>query len=251
MDQSTNAVSPFPTINPPAPTTTIVSSSKPSGANKKMIGAIIGIFLLVVGLVSGLFLVSQRQQFQQKAWDCSKYHFVMTKEGQITAVNDSTNAEPLQQADVFINNAKVTTVDVPALNPGQSTVIGQVTVPATGTFNWEVRGLADCSSTGSFTAQETAKCVDIKAYDENWTLLSAAELTTLKAGSVVRFAVTGSTSTGAFSKARFKINGELGAEVTTKRPTSEDFYTEFTVPKGTTTFTIFAELFHSQFNKWF
>ncbi len=251
MDQSTNAVSPFPTINPPAPTTTIVSQSKPGGVNKKMIGAIIGIVLLVVGLVSGLFLVSQRQLFQQKAWDCSKYHFVMTKEGQISAVNDSTNSEPLQQADVYINNAKATTLDVPALNPGQSAVIGQVTVPVSGTFSWEVRGLADCSSTGSFTAQETAKCVDIKAYDENWTALSATELTNLKVGSVVRFAVKGSTSTGAFSKARFKINGVVGTEVTTKRPTSEDFYTEYTVPKGTTTFTISAELFHNTFNQWF
>jgi hypothetical protein len=254
MDQS---LPPTPAYQPPTafgqqPSgTTVVSSGQPKSNKKKIIGAGVGILLLVVGLISGLFLVNQQQLFQQKAWDCSKYHFVLTQTGQVSAVNDSNRVEPLQKADVYINNQKVTTLDVPQLAVGQSAIVGQVTVPTSGAFNWQVKGVSDCSSAGSFQAQETAKCLNIKAYDKDWNVLTQTDLSALKAGSKVRFAVTGSTSTGAFSKARFTINGVKGPEVTTKRPSSDDYYYEYTVPTGTTTFTINAELYHSQFNDWF
>ncbi len=253
MDPTTTQQVSFPTVNQnPSPASTNMFSPPPQKKpTKKIVAAIVGVLLLITGLVSGVVLINQQQLFQQKAWDCTKYHFVMTQTGKISAVNDSNRVEPLQKADVFINNQKVTTVNVPQLAAGQSAVVGQVTVPSNGAFNWQVKGLSDCSSAGSFQAQETAKCLNIKAYDKNWNLLTQTQLTALKAGSVVRFAVAGSTSSGAFSKARFTINGTKGPEVTTKRPTSEDYYYEYTIPTGTSTFSISAELFHNQFNAWF
>ncbi len=216
----------------------------------KIIGAGVGIFLLMIGLVSGLFLIRQSQSFQQKAWDCSKYHFVVSATGQVMAINDSSRSEPAQSAGVYINNQKVSTVSVPTLNISQVAVVGTVTVPANGVFNWEVRGVSDCSSAGTYQAGITASCGTVTAYDSNWKLISQSELSALAVGSIVRFTVSGTTTNGAFTKARFTINGSLRSEVTMKRPGSSDFYDEYTIPTGTTSFNVNAEIFHDLLNQW-
>lgn len=93
-------------------------------------------------------------------------------------------------------------------------------------------------------APGTAMCVDVKAYTETWNLLSAAQLSGLKAGNKVNFCVRGSTTQGAFTKAKFTINGTAQAETTTKRPSSDDFCQLYTIPAGTTSFSITAQIFH-------
>jgi len=85
---------------------------------------------------------------ESKAWDCSKYTFDVSGTGQVTATNNSSRNEPPQQANVYINEQLITTMDVPALTQGQSATLGQVSVPS-GTFNWRVAGTVDCVSAGS------------------------------------------------------------------------------------------------------
>ena len=95
----------------------------------------------------------------------------------------------------------------------------------------------------------TAQCSNVKAYkgDDTFTLLTTDELKALKAGDKVRFAVAGTATggTGSFDKAKFKINSTDSGEVTTKKPSSEEFYYEFTIPDGTTSFNITAQIHHT------
>jgi len=64
-------------------------------------------------------------------------------------------------------------------------------------------------------------------------------------GDTVRFTVAGQASSGSFDKARFKINGVQRPEVTGKRPATEEYYDEYTIPAGITTFTINAQIHHA------
>ncbi|MGB6838774.1 MAG: hypothetical protein WBD86_02415 [Microgenomates group bacterium] len=94
----------------------------------------------------------------------------------------------------------------------------------------------------------TASCLDIKAFDTEWNRIT--NLSTLKAGDVVRFTVSGSASSGSFDKARFIINSATRPEVTVKRPGTEEFYDEYTIPEDVTSFTINAQVHHSTLG-WF
>ena len=91
----------------------------------------------------------------------------------------------------------------------------------------------------------TAQCLNIKAYDTNWTELTSAQLAQIKVGDTVRFTVAGQASSGSFDKARFKINGVQRPEVTGKRPATEEYFDEYTIPEGITTFTINAQIHHA------
>lgn len=88
------------------------------------------------------------------------------------------------------------------------------------------------------------QCLNVKAYDTNWNLLTPEQLRSLKPGDKVRFAVAGSTNSGGFDKARFIINGVPRQEVTQKKPGSDEFYDEYTVPQGVTSFNISAQVHH-------
>jgi len=90
----------------------------------------------------------------------------------------------------------------------------------------------------------SATCYDIKAYDENWAQLTATQLSQLTNGDVVRFTVVGQASSGVFTKARFTINGTLRPEVITKKTGTEEYYDEYIIPAGVTTFSISAEVYH-------
>jgi hypothetical protein len=213
-------------------------------ANRKTPAAIFSAVLMMVGVTAGVALVGREQYFGSKAWDCGKYNFSVGRDGSVIATNASTRNEPDQKADVYINNNKVATLDVPALTPGQNANIGNVTVPG-GAFTWRVDGLKDCDDSGSYDAQMTATCSEVKAYNSNWQELSANDLKNLKPNDVVRFVVGGTTSGGSFQKAQFTINGTQRAEVTNKKPGEERFYDEYTVPSGVTSFNVQAKIFHS------
>ncbi len=105
-------------------------------------------------------------------------------------------------------------------------------------------GPTSCSSNGIITGS----CLDIKAFDTEWSPITS--LSSLVAGDVVRFTVAGSSSSGSFDKAKFTINGTLRTEVSIKKPGTDEFYDEYTIPEGVTTFTINAELYHSSLG-WF
>lgn len=96
----------------------------------------------------------------------------------------------------------------------------------------------------------TAQCLNIQAFDTNWVQLSGAQLAALRPGDKVRFTVAGQTSSGSFDRARFIINGTTRPEVTGKRPATQEFFDEYTIPDGISTFSINAQLHHSTLG-WF
>lgn len=250
---------------------------------RKTIATILGVLMLVTGVATGVYLVGQQQEVRTGAWDCVNYVFEVSQDGVVTARNGSTRNEPLQQAKVYIDGQLVATLDVPELNAGDAATIGTVQIPD-GSFSWEVVGTRDCENNGSYQVSPTptatptptptstvtptttptntpsptptstvtptppgnisAVCHDVVAYDEEWNELSAADLSALSEGDVVRFAVTGTTDSGAFTKARFNVNGTTRPEVTTQKPGSDEYYDEYTIPVGTTTFNVNAEIFH-------
>lgn len=310
-------------------------------SNKKVIATILGVLLLVGGVATGVFLVSQQQEIRIGAWDCRNYVFDVNNDGLVTVQNGSTRNEPAQQASVFINGNHVATLDVPALDAGDAATLGTVDIGDTCSFSWEVVGTKDCndkggndkdpslsieqfsftwngppqlshatttfcdgSSSGKIDYQESgssttatfdkdvqsvegfgggctesssrvctqptptegptptpapsptltptptpppigASCLDVKAYDANWNLLSGFDLSDLEPGDVVRFAVAGTTTLGTFDKARFTINGTLRPEVASKKPGSEEFYDEYTFPAGVSDFSVKAQIHHT------
>lgn len=98
----------------------------------------------------------------------------------------------------------------------------------------------------------TASCKNIKAFDANWVRLDDAGLAALKAGAIVKFTVRGETTEGEFTKARFTINGVLLPITRLERPgVPKEFYIDYTVPSGVTKFTVGAEIYHKEKDKWF
>jgi hypothetical protein len=89
-----------------------------------------------------------------------------------------------------------------------------------------------------------ADCQNVKAYSSTWTLLSSTDLSALESGTAVNFCVNGVASSGVFDKAKFIINDTELAETTTKRPSSTDYCQSYTIPEGTTTFNISAQIHH-------
>jgi hypothetical protein len=122
--------------------------------------------------------------------------------------------------------------------------------PAPGQTKIECGSSPDPRCTESKTPAISAACLEIKAFDTEWNRLSASELSNLKAGDTVRFTVAGTATSGSIDKARFTINGVQRAETTSKRPQTNEFYDEYTIPEDTTSFTIGAQIHHSSLG-WF
>ncbi|MFZ5932481.1 MAG: hypothetical protein ACOYT7_00105 [Patescibacteria group bacterium] len=115
-----------------------------------------------------------------------------------------------------------------------------------GTVGWVSKSASRaCAPSAPPGEGPTAQCLNVKAYDTSWNPLSPDDLAQLKAGDVVRFAVAGTTTGGSFDKARFKINGVQRPEVTQKKPGTEEFYDEYTIPEGITSFSIGAQIHHA------
>lgn len=87
------------------------------------------------------------------------------------------------------------------------------------------------------------QCLNIKAYDTNWIQLTAEDLNKLKAGDKVLFTVAG-TPANKIDKARFKVNGTQRPEVTQKKSGTDEYYDEYTIPAGVTSFRVNAQLHH-------
>ena len=89
-------------------------------------------------------------------------------------------------------------------------------------------------------------CLEIQAFDTEWNELTSTELSNLKAGNTVRFTVSGTTNSGNIDKARFRINSPTWRTVVVaKKPGTNKFYDEYTIPEGVTGFTINAQLHHT------
>lgn len=102
------------------------------------------------------------------------------------------------------------------------------------------------TSTPKPPSGDYCQCLNVIAYDTSWNLLTTDALKNLKAGDKIRFTVKGRASSGKFDKAKFKINGQETAEMTTKKPNTEEFYYEYTIPANVYSFKIDAKIHHDQ-----
>lgn len=109
---------------------------------------------------------------------------------------------------------------------------------------------ASACTTAAAPGGPTAQCLAVQAFDANWTLLTSDKLSSLKVGDVVRFAIGGTATTGVNDKAKFKINGVDRPEVTGKRPGTDEFFDEYTVPAGVSSFSVGAQM-HNSVLGWF
>jgi hypothetical protein len=97
----------------------------------------------------------------------------------------------------------------------------------------------------------SARCLEIQVFDANWDEI--IDLSNLKAGDIIRFTVSGTTNSGNIDKARFRINSPTWrTNVVAKKPGTGEFYDEYTIPEGVTSFTINAQLHHTSSDiSWF
>lgn len=96
----------------------------------------------------------------------------------------------------------------------------------------------------------TGQCLNVKAYDASWALLSDADLSALHSGSVVNFCVASSATSGAFDKAQFMIGSVLEPETTMPRPSSTDFCQTYTISATDTSVNVKAKVHHATLG-WF
>ncbi len=101
------------------------------------------------------------------------------------------------------------------------------------------------------------QCLNVKAYRvtqatgaEIWTLLTAAQLSALKTGATINFCVAGSTTTGTFDRAQFKINAKLKPETKSKRPNSNDYCQSYKILSTDKTVSVKAKIHHATLG-WF
>lgn len=243
---------PASTASPIEPSTVVEAASSAGGGKKRTrILATLAILLMLVGIGAGVFVVRNQDILRSSAWDCSLYTFSVSENGTVSVANGSSRSEPQQQAQVYVNDSLVDTFSVPALDSGEGATLGTISVPTDQSYSWKIEGTSDCRDSGQLDVSEpSASCGAVVAYDENWSPLTASELSALSEGDIVRFTVTGTASSGAFERARFTVNGGTAVEVTDKKPGSEEFYYEYEIPEDTDSFTVNAQVFHNSLG-WF
>jgi hypothetical protein len=125
---------------------------------------------------------------------------------------------------------------------------GVVQIDCWGSYQTAFQSRRDSSGCGGDGKPEDqyCQCLNVVAYDTSWNALSADQLKQLKAGDKIRFAVKGTASSGQFDKAKFKINGQETAEMTTTKPNTKEFFYEYTIPTNVYTFKIDAKIHHTE-----
>jgi hypothetical protein len=257
VDQTVNPVVEQPAAPPPQPDASpIVPETKSDVGKIKKILIIFVVLLLLSAAGAGAYFYGLPLLQKQPAVDCQNYAFSVNQTGEVTVTNNSDSASQNQSATVYINDAEETTLEVPIIQPGSSSTLGIISAPDQ-TFTWKVTGSNFCENSGTVELAEkpqiTTMCDVIKAYDENWKLLTSTELANLSTGDKVYFTVVGTTESGEFDKARFTINEEVRDETTNVKPDSDpkEYYDQYTIPEDSPTFVVNAQLHESDSDQWF
>lgn len=99
------------------------------------------------------------------------------------------------------------------------------------------------------TSRTVYQCQNIKAHKVTGEELSLSDLSKLKAGDTIHLVAHGTGISTNYKAVRFKVNGVVGAESTQKNIVG-DYYTAYTIPVNTKTFSITAEL-KGQDDHWY
>lgn len=283
--QTTQTVSTPPNFPP-----IISTPKRKKFGGKRIIATILGILVLVGGLAAGTILVRQRQEIREKAEGPNPISVACTDGNPprgllVVHQFDSKEACEACENDSDCRQRLVAQPSDPNVCPAGNNYIGTTTNPYDGRPT-VCTDLGDCSgnvcsstypncaavqidclnnlgggiNAGNLTINcgscappqtnppATGQCLNIKAYNTSW--VEITNLSSLKSGDRVRFTVAGSAASGSFDRARFTINGTLRSEVTAKKPDSEEFFDEYTIPAGITNFSVKGELHHTTLG-WF
>jgi hypothetical protein len=272
----------------PALPTTITPIEKPSpkkkiGFRKVIVG--FGVFLLLIGAISTILLVQRNQDIRRDASSgkvCQQSSDCMLLDN---PGNSGSYQTPRQIAYIDITNQTEFRYTPGNTNDGCYNVSiqgNQLTWSKVGSGNtckdisniqiWMTNGttptptnapsLTPTGTTGTVTPTQTtsitptvpsgvtASCGAVEAYDTNWNKLANSELSQLQTGDIVRFTVKGTTTNGSFDKAKFTINGTALSETLSKKPGTDIFYSEYTIPTGVLSFNVTAQVHHTSLG-WF
>jgi hypothetical protein len=247
--------------------TVITSTHVPEKyGGKKVIATIFSVLFIAGAVVAGVTLVQRQQLLQQQAHEEHKITICHVPPGnpenaQEVEVDknawesghDPHNAHAL---DFVINDKDHNGVDddtgrrcppiSPTPNPTATPIPEETStptptqVPGTTATPTPANTATPTPATGGISAQ----CNEVVAYDSDGNTLLQSNLSNLKVGDKVIFAVSGQTNSGTFTKARFTVNGTSLGETTTKNSNGE-YIIEYTIPSNVSTFTVKGEVYHS------
>jgi hypothetical protein len=247
---------------------------------KKIIATIFGVLLLIVGITAGVILVQKQQDIRERAASGSECDHAPDCILLENPGNSGSFTAPRTISHLFITAKEYHRFDPPGTNNGCYNVsisgnytewnrvgsgrdckdisniqiwLGTDVSPTptpTPTIPPENTPTPTPSITPTVPPHISAACTNILAYDNQWNLLSRLALEQLKPGEVVKFTVAGTATQGVFNKARFKINNGSYGETNQKKPGTEEFYIDYTIPEGVTSFSINAQLHHAELG-WF
>src|SRR3989344_280646 len=208
---------------------------------KKKWIVVLGIIFIIFGIAASVFLIQRRQELREKAAsgsECqhSKSCILLDEPG-----NSGSFSAPQIISHVFITAKDYHRFDPPGKNDGcyDVKISGRE-------LGWNRVGDGpDCKDVSNVqiwlgeppptvtlaptNPQIAAACSGVKAYNLNWQELTNSQLSSLKEGDAVRFAVSGSATSGIFEKARFSVNGNSLGETINKQNGSNVFYIDYVI----------------------
>jgi len=275
---------PPPPFAPPPPThAKIASLPKKKFGGGRVIATILGIFLLVGAVSAGVILTGQKQLFQQKAKvtmcpDDEACPYPRDRKLLLSCHpvdNDGTTTDSLcswvgrvetcgsawteyccpAAGGFWITD--MTACTTPRPTPTRTPTPRPTRTPTpTPTRTPTPRPTPTRTPTPTPTpSPRPPQCISVKAYsvspnDSSWTLLTADQLKALKTGATINFCVAGSTVSGTFDKAQFKINTTLKPITTVKRPGSNDYCQSYKILSTDKTVSVKAKIHHATLG-WF
>jgi hypothetical protein len=250
---------------------------------KKVVATIFGILVLIGGVASGVFLVQRQQEIRERAAKGS----ACDQSPDCVLVDNARNSgsKTVEREIIYVD---ITDKEFHRYYPGDSDDGCRKVNIAGNTVSWERYGdgpnCKDVSNVQIWMGNEqptntptpppentptlppgktptltppiteppniSAECSNVKAYNTSWNLLTQAQLNDLDSGTTIRFTVSGTANSGSFDKARFSVNSASLGETTLKKPSSEEFYIEYTIPADTDSFDVSAQIHHSELG-WF
>ena len=158
---------------------------------------------------------------------------------------------PISCGSSGYSNFDASTVSEPCSGGGYNIEkIAHTGCPSGQTSCWCTSDSSNCTGTSTggtktTTTSVAAQCSAVTAYNTGWNAMTAAQLSTVTAGTTINFCVNGNTSAGGFDMAKFTINGVAQAATTTVRPGSTDYCQNYVIPAGVSSFNVTAQIHHA------
>jgi hypothetical protein len=256
------------------PVITTINPPKKKFAGGKVIATILGLFILVGGVGTGVYLTQQNQNINEKAGDTNPLGPTTvsdisqvpadalavgctgaicgngtTGEYRIENHNDRTDAYVPGNCPTgtYPDLTQAPTCSVAPPNCCSNAPDGHVV------YSWgqDRQDFWECV----YPCKPVLKlsCQSVTAYAKgSETVLTSSQLSELKTGDVIKLCVTGS-ATGSnpvkYDKAKFTINSVEQTEISVATADNK-FCQEYTIPTGTTTFNITAKMHYPNGDTW-